>query len=209
MKLRIADCGLRNDESRDCEAAEKEQNHEGVSRRKMMKLTAGAVIASSLSKPETDVTAVQGKAPLFFTRAEFAMVDELTELIIPTDDHSPGARAAKVAAYIDYRLAESLEEETKKLWREGLKLVDGLSREMHGQPLMKASAEQRTAVLARMAQNEANPQQPEEKFFRELKRRTVRAYYTSKIGIHTEIEYKGNTYLKEFVGEEAKIEDRG
>ena len=31
-------------------------------------------------------------------------------MIIPADDHSPGARAAKVAAYIDARLAEALDE---------------------------------------------------------------------------------------------------
>ena len=36
------------------------------------------------------------------------------------------------------------------------------------------------------------------------KRRTARAYYTSKIGIHQEMEYKGNTLLMEFVGEVPK-----
>ena len=45
----------------------------------------------------------------FFTRQELALVDELSEMIIPTDDHSPGARAAKVAAYIDARLAEAFD----------------------------------------------------------------------------------------------------
>ena len=40
-------------------------------------------------------------------------------------------------------------------------------------------------------------------FFRELKSRTARAYYTSEIGIKTEMEYKGNVSLKEFVGYDA------
>jgi hypothetical protein len=40
-------------------------------------------------------------------------------------------------------------------------------------------------------------------FFKELKTRTARAYYTSKIGIHSEMEYKGNVSLKEFVGYDA------
>jgi hypothetical protein len=44
---------------------------------------------------------------------------------------------------------------------------------------------------------------PEELFFRELKSRTARAYYTSEIGIKTEMEYKGNVSLKEFVGYDA------
>ena len=53
-----------------------------------------------------------------------------------------------------------------------------------------------------MAQNEFHPKSEEEKFFAELKRRTVTAYYTSEIGIHKEMEYKGNTLLKEFAGYE-------
>ena len=63
--------------------------------------------------------------------------------------------------------------------------------------------EQRIALLTRIAQNELKPVKPEELFFRELKGRTANAYYSSKIGIHTEMEYKGNTYLKEFVGYDA------
>jgi hypothetical protein len=38
------------------------------------------------------------------------------------------------------------------------------------------------------------------RFWIELKRMTVTGYYTSKIGIHDELEYKGNRILQEFVG---------
>ena len=67
---------------------------------------------------------------------------------------------------------------------------------------MSSIAEQRIAVLTRIAQNEGQPQKPEERFFKELKSRVVYAYYTSEIGIKQEMEYKGNTYLNEFVGED-------
>ena len=43
-------------------------------------------------------------------------------MIIPADAHSPGARAAKVAAYIDTRLAEAWDPKDKTTWREGLAL---------------------------------------------------------------------------------------
>ena len=166
-------------------------------RREILKITAGAAVATPLLGP---AGAAPAESPLFFTPEEWRLVDELTELIIPADEHSPGARAAQVAAYIDRRLAEEVEPQSKQLWKDGLKGIDALSREMHGRPFLEASEEQRIAVLARSAQNEINPQTPEERFFKELKTRTARAYYTSKIGIHTEMEYKGNTYLKEFVG---------
>jgi hypothetical protein len=104
-----------------------------------------------------------------------------------------------VAAYIDKRLAESFEEEPKQVWRAGLKMIDSISREMHGRPFLNASQDERIALLVRISKNEMKPEKPEELFFKELKGRTARAYYTSKIGIHTEMEYKGNSYLKEFV----------
>jgi hypothetical protein len=166
-----------------------------VTRRDMLKLTAGTVVAISGL-----LDAAQAK-PLFFTPAEFALVDELAELIIPADDHSPGARAARVASYIDARLAEAADPSLQTTWRDGLKSVEAISRELNGVAFMDGTRTQREAVLTRMSAHESDPKLPVELFFRELKERTVHAYYTSKIGIHQEMEYKGNTLLTEFVGE--------
>lgn len=176
-----------------------------LSRRELLKLGATAALAVALTGVEATaaVESAQNRATLFFSKEEFALVDELTELIIPADDHSPGARAALVAGYIDFRLSESLEEPPKTLWRDGLKLIERLSQEMHGKPFLASSREQQIALLTRISQNEAKPVKPEELFFKDLKSRTARAYYSSKIGIHSEMEYKGNTYLKDFAGYDA------
>jgi len=168
-----------------------------IDRRDLMRIGAGAVLAAPAAFAAAE-------APKFLTPAEFAMLDELTDLIIPSDDHSPGARAAQVAAYIDARVAEAFEAKDRDDWRNGLKLVDELSRKMHGRPFMEASPEQRIAVLTRMAKNEMNAKTPEEVFFRDLKHATAHAYYTSTIGIHQEMEYKGNVTLQEFAGYEVK-----
>ena len=128
------------------------------------------------------------------------MVDELSEIVIPADGHSPGARAAQVAAYIDQTLAESFDEPPKQEFRDGLQVVDKLCREMHHVSFLDASPEQRVGVVARMARNEKNPKKPEEHFYAHIKGRTAHAYYSSKIGIHQEIDYKGNTMLNEFEG---------
>lgn len=171
-----------------------------LTRRELIQISAAAAAVAAGAQRG----AAGESAPKFFSPEEFAMVDELTELIIPTDDHSPGARAAGVASYLDRRLAESIEEESKKQWHEGLKRVDALAREMHAVLFMQAKLEQRVAVLTRMSRNEKNPQTPEEQFFVELKFSTADAYYSSKIGIHQEMEYKGNVLLPEFVGYEVK-----
>src|SRR3989442_9735493 len=82
---------------------------ESVSRREMIAATAAALVTPLLPGVAATAPAAIGVPGKFLTAAEFAMLDELTELIIPAHDHSPGAPAAAVAAYIDGRLAESLE----------------------------------------------------------------------------------------------------
>ncbi len=164
-----------------------------LTRREMLGAAAAAAVAAPLARIEADAAApVTGGAARFLTPAELALLDELAEIIIPTDDHSPGARAAGVAAYLDGRLAESLEPAWQASWRAGLKAVEELSQRLHGKPFLQASPEQRIAVVTRMAAGESNPRTPEERFFQELKRQTAQAYYTSKIGIHQDQEYKGN-----------------
>jgi hypothetical protein len=175
-----------------------EQGH--LTRRELIRISATAAVAVS----GVERGFAGERALTFFAPEEFTMLDELTELIIPTDDHSLGARAAGVAAYLDGSLAQSIDEEGKKQWHEGLKLVDALAREMHGMPFMQATPEQRITVLSRISQNEKEPQTPEEKFFVELKYSTANAYYSSKIGIHQDMEYTGNVVLPKFVGYEVK-----
>ncbi len=93
----------------------------GVARRDILKLTAGAILVPAL--PQAPARPLR-----FFTPEEFAMVDELGELIIPADDHSPGARAADVAAFLDQQLSEAEAAERGK-WRESLRLLNQLSGE--------------------------------------------------------------------------------
>src|SRR5579864_146051 len=136
----------------------------------------------------------------FFTQQQHALVDELSETIIPADSHSGGAKAAKVVDYIDQFLRESVDDPQKALWREGLRLVDIMSLHYHGKSFVDASPEDRIAVLTVLSDHEQMTDLPEVRFFLELKRLTVRAYYTSKIGIHDELQYKGNRINQEFVG---------
>ena len=172
-----------------------------ISRRQLIKIGAAATVAASLGLGEPCAAAqTAATPPKFFTPAELALVDELSEMIIPTDGQSPGARAAGVATFLDARLAEAWDEKDRTDWRSGLALVDRLAKETGGQPFLRSSDADRLAILTRIARNEAEPQRPEELFFRELKSRVVHDYYTSEIGIKQDMEYKGNSYLPEFVG---------
>jgi hypothetical protein len=169
-----------------------------LTRRQAIALGAAATVAVSIEK--TKALAAQSVPTTFFTRQELALVDELAEMIIPADEHSPGARTAKVAAYIDARLAEAFDAKDRTTWRDGLKLIEQLSREASGRPFLESTGAERLALLERMAANEGKPEKPEEHFFKELKSRVVDAYYTSEVGIRQDLEYRGNTYQAEFSG---------
>lgn len=164
----------------------------GLSRRALLRTAGAASLVLPAVMPEP-AEAAAGKRGRFFSAADFALVEELTETVIPTDAHSPGAKAAGVAQEIDRRLAEqpALDPDAaprKRLWREGLKLF------------AKLGPEERVNLLTELAKNERKPVTAGELFFVELKKETARAYYTSQIGLQQELEYKGNSYLQEFVG---------
>jgi hypothetical protein len=181
-----------------------------TTRRDVLKgLGVGAGVAATLpflseesAEALEQVRKTQGPPRLrFFTRAQYATVDVLSERLIPADDHSPGAHVARVADFIDLFVFDS-PVAIKTAWNEGLVLLDQAARKEAGKPFRQATPEQQVALLTEMSRNEFDPKTPLEEFFREAKTRTVQGYYTSKIGIHDELHYKGNQFLQEFVGYE-------
>lgn len=142
----------------------------------------------------------QGRPRLaFLTQTQYTTVDALAEAIIPADEHSPGARTARVADYIDLLLAES-DDQTQRSWTAGLALLDVDSRAMFKVPFAELGAAQAAQVLTAISRNEARPGTPLEQFFVTTKDAVIRGYYTSEIGIHQELKYQGNQVLGEFVG---------
>ncbi len=141
-------------------------------RRDLIKLSLGAALARG-----------EGRHT-FFTNEEYAMVDELTEIVIPADEKSGGAKAAGVAAYIDQRLAEAFDGSERVEWRKQLSLIDHKSSKMHSKTFLRSDHSQQIAVVESIEK---------EPFFAKLKEATVRGYYTSRIGIHDEMDYKGNS----------------
>ena len=122
----------------------------------------------------------------FFSEEESRLLDQLMEMIIPADDHSPGAHEVQTNLFADLLVASS-SAAVKKQWQDGIRLV----RE-------EAAASSLAEALRRAAANEEDPKTDLERFFVLLKQMTVNGYYTSATGIHKEMEYLGNTYLVAF-----------
>ena len=162
---------------------------------------AAAQKAAEHKHPAAPAKAADSKpAPLrFFTEEENRTVIEMSERIIPADASSEGAKAARVNEYIDLIVSES-PDLTRQNWREGLAAINKMSRDKYKVAFADASADQQVELLTEISKNERSPSTVEERFFRTIKNATIDGYYTSEIGIHKELHYKGNSYLKEFTG---------
>jgi hypothetical protein len=75
-----------------------------------------------------------------------------------------------------------------------------MCRHYYQKSFVDSGSGERIAVLQVLSDNDHMTDLPEVRLFIELKRLTVRGYYTSKIGIHDELGYKGNRILEEYVG---------
>jgi gluconate 2-dehydrogenase gamma chain len=135
----------------------------------------------------------------FFTADENVILIALSERIIPADDHSAGAKEARVSEYIDVVVSAS-PDSVQQSWRRGIGSVEKKCQEMFSKRIADTTAEEQDKLLTEIGKRELAPSNDEERFFRMLKMSTIDGYYTSKIGIHDELHYKGNAYLKEFVG---------
>ncbi|HEV2378992.1 MAG TPA: gluconate 2-dehydrogenase subunit 3 family protein [Terriglobia bacterium] len=124
----------------------------------------------------------------FFTESENALLDQLTEMIIPADGHSPGAHAAQASLFADLMVAAG-DEPAKSQWRNGLARIQE-----------EAKKSSLSDALAQAAELSDTPSSDVGQFFVALKQMTVNGYYTSEIGIHQDMGYIGNTYLAEFPG---------
>jgi hypothetical protein len=137
--------------------------------------------------------------PKVLSASAFRTLEALVDAIIPTDERSPGAKEARVADYIDLLLSES-DDELALQWMGGLAALDEEAESRFRLPFARLDAAQVDAVLADISKNERHPGTPLEQFFVMTKQATIRGYYSSEIGIHRELRYKGNQFLQEFVG---------
>ena len=121
----------------------------------------------------------------------------LAEIIIPATD-TPGARAARVDAYIDGLLADVFTADERAQFLAGLNDVDARAKAAHGVIFVEATPERRVTLMQAMAEEGKNaPSRPRRRrakpeagaFFPWLKELTVVGYYTSEIGATQELKY--------------------
>jgi len=117
----------------------------------------------------------------FFSAEEYALVERLTELIIPSDE-TPGAREAGVAEFVDHMIAHDRSQQYK--YRTGLTWLNAHAERTLGQPFLKLSQEQQISLLEPLAYKAKYRPGEEDgrEFFRAIREMTAMGFYSSEIG---------------------------
>jgi gluconate 2-dehydrogenase gamma chain len=146
-----------------------------------------------------DKSALKGSfQPKALTAHEYATLEHLSGLIVPADEHSPGAIQAGAAAFIDFLCAAS--DEMLAIYTGGLAwLDDAMRRRADGKDFLSAPASEQTALLDLIAwrKNQSPELNPGIQFFSWARRMVVDAYYTSPIGFK-DLGYMGNRAMSSF-----------
>ncbi len=146
--------------------------------------------------------------PKSLTAHEYATLQRLSDLIIPADEHSPGALSAGAADFIDFLCSAS--DEMKLIYTGGLAWLDeAMKHRYQGKTFLAANPSQQTAMLDLVAYRENLQQDPSLApgidFFTWARKMVADAYYTSPIGIK-DLGYMGNTAMTHFSVPQAAID---
>jgi gluconate 2-dehydrogenase gamma chain len=188
---------------------------QGFERRDMLRVLALAAAASSYPgfhrwafacdhQASEGTVAVRPSryTPRFFTADEYWTVDQLTSLILPSDD-TPGAREAGVSEFVDFMVAHdpSLQYD----FRYGLTWLDMHARALHQMPFRELTPAQQTSLLEPLASKpdpvDRAPQPLAEgrAFFERIRSYTIMGFYTSRIGLE-QLGYPGLRFYSESPG---------
>ena len=143
--------------------------------------------------------------PKCFTAHEFHTLRRLSDLIIPADDHSPGALEAGAAEWIDYMASNSAE--LAQIFTGGLGWLDHHMQRQHGADFTDAKPADQLSLLDVIAyrKNETPENAEGIRFFIWVRNLVTDAYYTSPIGVK-DLGYMGNTAMSEFHVPEAALQ---
>ena len=145
--------------------------------------------------------------PAQFQESDVAFLDEVAETILP-ETSTPGAKAAKVGAFMALMVTEAYDERTRHVFQQGLRQLEDACRRAHAVPFMQTSAGQRLSLVealdreqhavmedrapkrrVRAPAAESGSDEPAH-YFRLMKELTLLGYFTSQIGATQVLQYE-------------------
>lgn len=128
----------------------------------------------------------------FFTKHEMATIAVLSDIIIPADDVSGSATDAKVPEFIEF-IVKDMPYHQKPI-REGIEWLDNESVRRFKKEFVDLTEEQQIEIVDDIAfPDEVAPEHEDgEKFFSHMRNLVMTGFYTSEMGVKTDLGYAGN-----------------
>jgi glucoside 3-dehydrogenase (cytochrome c) hitch-hiker subunit len=141
-----------------------------------------------------------------FTAEDIAFLDEIAETILPATS-TPGAKAAKTGAFMALMVTDSYSAPERKIFRDGMRKVDGAIQQANGVPFLQATPPQRLDLLTALDREQkavmdsrkaamdardaaASIEHPAPAhYFRMMKELALLGYFTSKVGCTQALRY--------------------
>jgi hypothetical protein len=105
------------------------------------------VACEKAGTPARETAAAAGSGA--FTTQDIALLDEVAETILP-QTKTPGAKAAKTGAFMALMVTDSYSPADQRIFRDGMRQLNGRTQQAHKVDFMAATPEQRIAVLTQL-----------------------------------------------------------
>lgn len=161
---------------------------------------------AALSFEPAAIESAMAQGTDLFAAADVALLDEIAETILP-ETSTPGAKAAKVGAFVALMAGEAYDARTRQVFQQGLRQLDDACRQTHGVSFMQASAAQRLSLVEALDREQHAmmedrapkrrvrapapiiPSDEPPHYFRLMKELTLLGYFTSEIGCTKAMRY--------------------
>lgn len=145
---------------------------------------ANVFITGCDTKPKDDKS--KPKDDESFSESDIAYLDEVGDTILPATS-TPGAKAAKIGQFMTVMVNDCYEPDNQKVFKDGMKKLDDLSKKQFDNSFVKASPQQRKDLLIQLDQEQKDYMKNKKKedpshYFRMMKELTLLGYFTSEIG---------------------------
>lgn len=128
-----------------------------------------------------------------FKQTDVDLFDEIVETILPATS-TPGAKDAKVGAFIALMVQDCYTVADQKTFTEGIKSLQEGFNKQYNTSFMKGTVEQRTAFLNALDKEQKTYQSSKKKedpshYFRMMKELTMLGFFTSEVGATKVLRY--------------------
>ena len=122
-----------------------------------------------------------------FSEDDVAYLDEIANTILPDTASSPGAKAAKVGAFMTVMVNDCYEDKDQKIFHDGMKKLNDQSKKTYDNSFMKLDDQQKHDLLVTLDAEQKKYSKDKKKedpahYFRMMKELSMLGYFTSEIG---------------------------